>query len=60
MDDDSGVGGSCCAGVVPGMLRFSWTLPFTSELLMCFLQFETWNGIKPLFSDALDAVVGKE
>lgn len=25
-----------------------------------FLQFETWNGIKPLFSDALDAVIGKE
>lgn len=27
---------------------------------MCFVQFETWNGIRPLFSDALDAVVGKE
>lgn len=28
--------------------------------VLFLLQFETWNGIKPLFSDALDAVVGKE
>ncbi|KAL7919260.1 EPSP synthase domain-containing protein [Trichoderma austrokoningii] len=37
-----------------------WTTILGLEVLAAqgWYQFETWNGIKPLFSDALDAVVG--
>ncbi|KAL6864362.1 pentafunctional aromatic polypeptide [Trichoderma novae-zelandiae] len=39
-----------------------WTTITGLEVLAAqgWYQFETWTGIKPLFSDALDAVVGKE
>ncbi|KAL7780970.1 EPSP synthase domain-containing protein [Trichoderma afarasin] len=40
----------------------NWTTISGLEVLAAqgWYQFETWTGIKPLFSDAYDAVVGKE